>query len=91
MGWAVVRLYGFRLTQVAEDLRIEYGFVHQVHGDGAAQAHSGRDDFGGTTLPAVAARLPVRVDTAGGRTGQEGTANAREWLAPLLRRNASSR
>jgi putative membrane protein len=86
MGWAVVRLYGFRLTQVAEDLRIEYGLFTRFTATVPLRRIQAVTISEGP-LYRLFERVSVRVETAGGRTGQEGTANAREWLAPLLRRN----
>ena len=86
MGWAVVRLYGFRLTQVAEDLRIEYGLFTRFTATVPLRRVQAVTVSEGP-LYRLFERVSVRVETAGGRTGQDGTANAREWLAPLLRRD----
>ena len=86
MGWAVVRLYRFRLTQVAEDLRMEYGLFTRFTATVPLRRIQAVTISEGP-LYRLFDRVSVRVETAGGRTGQEGTANAREWLAPLLRRD----
>lgn len=87
MVWALVRLYDFRLTRVGDDLRTEYGLFTRVT----------------TTVPIrrvqtviVAAgplhrwldRATVRVETAGGVGSEKSAASVREWLAPLIRRQA---
>jgi putative membrane protein len=85
MAWAVVRLYGFRLTKHGEDLRMEYGLFTRVTATipiRRIQTLTVREG----PLYRVARRVSVRVETAGGRqTGQEGSSTTREWLAPLIR------
>ncbi len=84
MGWAVVRLYGFRLTKAGEDLRIDFGLFTRVTATipiRRIQSLSIREG----PLYRLANRVSVRVETAGGRAGQENQASAREWLAPLIR------
>jgi putative membrane protein len=85
MGWAVVRLYGYRLSKVGEDLRIEFGLFTRVTATiplRRIQSLTIRDG----PLYRLFGRVSVRVETAGGRAaGQEGQTNAREWLAPLIR------
>jgi putative membrane protein len=85
MCWAVVRLYGFKLTEVGEDLRIEYGLFTRFTATVPLRRIQAVTISEGP-LYRLFDRLSVRVETAGGRTGQEGAANAREWLAPLVRR-----
>jgi putative membrane protein len=83
MGWALVRLYDFRLTRVSEDLRTEYGLVTRVSATvpiRRVQTISIRTGL----LHRWLDRASVRVETAGG-AGSEGTAHMREWLAPLIR------
>jgi putative membrane protein len=85
MGWAVVRFYGYRLTKVGEDLRIEFGLFTRVTATipvRRIQALTIREG----PLYRLFNRVSVRVETAGGRAaGQEGQSGAREWLAPLVR------
>ncbi len=84
MGWALVRLYGFRLTLAGEDLRTTLGLLTRV----------------ATTIPLrriqtvtiregplhrLFGRASVKVDTAGAEGGED-NAKQREWLAPILRR-----
>jgi putative membrane protein len=86
MGWTLVRLYGFRLTRTGEDLRTEFGLLTRI----------------ATTIPLrriqtltlqegplhrLTRRVSLRVGTAGGGAGEEKSAG-REWLAPILRRDA---
>lgn len=86
MVWALVRLYDFRLTQVNEDLRSEYGLITRV----AATVPTRRVQ----TIVVRAGpvhrwlhRASVRVETAGG-AGAQGATKVREWLAPLIRVDA---
>lgn len=84
MCWAAVRLYGFRLTAVGEDLRIEYGLLTRVTATIPVRRIQSVTITEGP-LYRMLDRVSVRVETAGGRAGQEGAASAREWLAPLIR------
>ncbi|MGQ0736862.1 MAG: PH domain-containing protein [Acidobacteriota bacterium] len=86
MGWAIVRLHGFRLTLVADDLRSEYGLLTKV----AATVPLRRIQtltIRETPLHRWFERVAVRADTAGGRSGEGDRAN-REWPAPVIRRHA---
>jgi len=83
MGWALVRLYDFRLTRVNEDLRTEYGLITRVSATvpiRRVQTISIRTSL----LHRWLDRASVRVETAGG-AGDGSTAHMREWLAPLIR------
>jgi len=86
MCWAAVRLYGFRLTAVGEDLRIEYGLFTKFTATVPIRRIQAVTITEGPLYRFVD-RVSVRVETAGGRTGRESAANMREWLAPLLRRD----
>ncbi len=88
MIWAFVRLYDFRLTRVGEDLRSEYGLFTKV----AATVPIRRVQaitINAGPLHRWLKRASVRVATAGG-TGKkdQSASNTREWLAPLIRRQA---
>jgi putative membrane protein len=85
MCWAVVRLYGFRLTEIGEDLRIEYGLITRFTATIPLRRIQAVTISQGP-LYRVFDRVSVRVETAGGRTRQDGAASVREWLAPLIRR-----
>lgn len=84
MCWAAVRLHGFRLTRVGEDLRTEFGLLTRVRATiplGRIQSLTIREG----PLFRLAKRLSVRVETAGGHKREEGGPSAREWIAPLIR------
>jgi putative membrane protein len=85
MGWAVVRLFNYRLTKVGEDLRIEFGLFTRVTATIPLRRIQSLTIREGP-LYRLFGRVSVRVETAGGRAaGQEGQTGAREWLAPLIR------
>lgn len=84
MGWAVVRLYGFRLTRIGEDLRTEFGLFTRVTATIPLRRIQSLTIREGP-LYRLVDRVSVRVETAGGRAGQEGQTNIHEWLAPLIR------
>jgi putative membrane protein len=90
MGWALVRLYGFRLTLEGEDLRTEYGLLTRVTATiplrriQTVTVHEG-------PFHRLFGRASVRVQTAGGggEWGEEDKEKTqREWLAPILHRDA---
>lgn len=83
MGWALVRLYGFRLTLAGEDLRAEYGLLTRVATTIALRRIQTLTVRQGV-LHRLFKRAAVRVGLAGGG-GQEGEGKTqREWLAPIL-------
>jgi putative membrane protein len=86
MGWAVVRLFGFRLLRIGEDLRTDYGLLTKVSATiplRRIQTITIREG----PLFRLLKRVSVRVETAGGGGASQNSAAAsgREWLAPLLR------
>lgn len=84
MGWAVVRLHGYRLTRAGEDLRTEFGLLTRVTATiplRRIQTLSVREG----PLHRLAGRVSVRVDTAGADQ-KDGSKTQREWLAPIIRR-----
>ena len=90
MGWALVRLYSFRLTLEGEDLRTEYGLFTRVTATiplrriQTVTVHEG-------PLHRLFGRASVRVQTAGGGGEwgeEENEKTQREWLAPILHRDA---
>jgi putative membrane protein len=86
MGWALVRLFGFRVRLVEADLRSEYGLFTRM----AATIPSGRIQtltIHEGPLHRLFHRAAVRANTAGGHTDPGGRAE-REWLAPLIGRDA---
>jgi putative membrane protein len=83
MGWALMRFYDFRLTRVDEDLRTEYGLITRVSAMVPIRRVQTINIRTGL-LHRWFDRASVRVETAGG-AGAGSAANAREWLAPLIR------
>lgn len=83
IAWAFVRLYGFRLSRVGEDLRTEYGLLTRVVATiplRRVQTVTVQDG----PLHRLFGRVSMRVTTAGG-TGGHDADTQREWLAPILR------
>jgi putative membrane protein len=90
MIWGLIRLSGFTLTRTGEDLRSTYGLFTRV----TATIPMRRIQ----TLTIVEGPwhqlfgwAAVRVTTAGGGArgrGQQGGTAEREWLAPIIRRDA---
>jgi putative membrane protein len=87
MGWAAVRLHGFRLSLIDGDARTEYGLLTRVAATiplRRIQTLSIRE----TPMHRLFTRVAVKADTAGGRVEEGGRKTDREWLAPILRRPA---
>ncbi len=81
MVWAFVRLYGFRLSRVGDDLRIEYGLFTRVTATvpiHRVQTLTIEEGWLHRRLD----RASVRVETAGGQSGA--ATRDREWVAPLV-------
>ncbi len=89
MAWAAVRLHGFTLTRADDTLRSEFGLLTRVS-TSIPLRRVQKVTIHETFLHRLAGRVAVRVETAGGELGGEGTAG-REWLAPVLRRDALPR
>jgi putative membrane protein len=87
MGLASVRLHGFRLTRDGDDLRTEYGLLTRVVAAIPLQRIQSLTLLEGP-LHQLFRRVSVRVETAGGSEGEEGSKRQREWLAPVLRPDA---
>ena len=93
MAWSVVRLHGFRLTRVGEDLRTEYGLLTRVSATIPLKRVQSLTVWE-TPLQRLVKRQAVRVETAGGHGTPEGGAQGgaakqpREWLAPIIHRDA---
>ena len=87
MIWALVRLYGFRLSLSAGDLRSEYGLTTRVAATiplRRIQTLTIREG----PLHRWFGRVAVRADTAGGQPKEGSGGRERESLAPILRREA---
>lgn len=88
IAWAIVKLYGFRLSRAGEDLRTEYGLFTRVTSTipirrvQTLSIHEG-------PLQRLLSRAAMRVETAGGQPHGGGQAAAeREWIAPIVPRSA---
>jgi putative membrane protein len=91
MVWALLRLHGFRILRAGEDLRTEYGLLTRVTATiplrriQTLTIHQG-------PLHQLFRRAAVRVETAGSGGGGDGEgeseAKQREWLAPIIHRDA---
>jgi putative membrane protein len=87
MAWAVVRLYGFRLSLVDDDARSEFGLLTRVATTiplRRVQALTVRE----SPFHRYFSRVAVKVDTAGGRVDQQDEHAEREYVAPILHREA---
>jgi putative membrane protein len=84
--WAIVRLYGFRLTRIGADLRTEYGLFTRVSATvprHRIQTLTVRRGLIHRWLD----RASVRVETAGGQAAGDAagqSARRRESLAPIV-------
>lgn len=90
MAWSWIRLHEFRLSRVGEDLRTQYGLLTHVTTTvplRRVQMLTIRE----TPLQRLVHRMSVRVETAGGHghgAPESGPKQPREWLAPIVRRDA---
>ena len=88
MVWALVRLYGFRLSLAAGDLRSEYGLTTRVTATIPLRRIQTLTIKEGP-LHRLADRVSVRANTAGGQPRDgSGGGRERESLAPILPRQA---
>jgi putative membrane protein len=86
MVWAVVRLYGFRLSRVGDDVRTEFGLMTRISATipiRRVQSITIREPL----LYRAFGRARVRVETAGGsaQPGSQQKGTQREPLAPIVR------
>ncbi len=88
VGWALVRLWGFKLEQHRNELRSSSGLVTRVHGT-IPMHRIQMVTVSESPLQRKVGRVSVRVLTAGGT--QENPAVTREWLAPILPRSEVDR
>lgn len=86
MAWTAIQLHGFRLTRSGEDLSTAYGLLTRVVATIPLRRIQTLTVQEGP-LHRLFGRVSVRVETAGGG-GKEDGAKQREWLAPILRREA---
>ena len=87
MVWAVVRLYDYTLTLVDDDARSQFGLLTRVAQTiplRRIQALSVREG----PLHRYFDRVAVRVNTAGGPLNEQSANIDREYVAPILRREA---
>lgn len=84
MAWAYVRLYGFTLRRVGDDLRTEFGLLTRISTTIPLRRIQTLTIFEGP-LQRLFHRAAVKVETAGGDAGEEG-ATGREPLAPIIKR-----
>jgi putative membrane protein len=87
MAWAAVRLYGFTLSIVDEDVRTRFGLLTRVAMTiplRRVQTMTVRE----SPLHRYFERVAVKVDTAGGRVGEQNEHQEREYVAPILQRAA---
>lgn len=88
MAWAVTRLYDFRLTRVGEDLRSDYGLFTRVTATVPIRRVQ-TITFRAGPVQRWLERASVRVTTAGGAgQGNQSNRRGREWLAPLIKKEA---
>lgn len=87
MGWAVVRLYGYRLTLDGGDARSEFGLLTRVAATVPLHRVQALTVYE-SMLHRWFGRVAVRVDTAGGRRNEVDTNADREFIAPILPRAA---
>jgi putative membrane protein len=84
MAWAYLRLYGFTLRRVNDDLRAEFGLFTRVSTTIPLRRIQTLTIFEGP-LQRLFDRAAVKVETAGADAGEQG-ATGREPLAPIIRR-----
>ena len=86
IAWALVRLHGYSVRQVGQDLRTEYGLLTRITATipiRRIQAVTIRD----TPLHRLLGRAAISVTTAGGGGSERDKASQHhEWIAPIIRR-----
>ncbi len=85
--WAIVRLYGFRLTRRSGELLTEYGALTRVTGTVPLRRIQAVKIVQ-TPGHQLTGRAAVRVETAGGTAAEGGRVAEREWVAPIIRSSA---
>ena len=89
MVWGLVRLYGFTLTRTGDDLRSEYGLFTRVVATIPLRRIQTVTTFEGPWHQWFG-WAAVRVTTAGGAAVGNDASSQREWLAPIISRDAVS-
>lgn len=84
MGWAWVRLHGFLLRRIDDDLRVEYGLFTRVSTTVPLRRIQTLTIFEGP-VHRLFGRAAVKVETAGADAQEQG-ATGREPLAPIIGR-----
>jgi putative membrane protein len=83
VAWALVRLHGFHLQRIGDDLRADFGLLTRVAATvplrriQSVTVHEG-------PLHRLFGRVSIRVETAGGDADQT-VQLQRQWLAPVVR------
>ena len=85
MAWAYVRLYGFTLRRVGDDLLAEFGLLTRITTAIPLRRIQTLTIFEGP-LYRLFARASVKVQTAGGEAAEERT-SSREPLVPIIHQN----
>jgi putative membrane protein len=85
IGWALVRLHGYRLRRIGNDLRIDFGLLTRVAATIPIRRIQSVTVLEGP-LHRPFGRVSIHVDTAGGESGQE-VQLQRQWLAPVVDRH----
>jgi putative membrane protein len=84
VGWALVRLHGFTLRKVGDDLRADFGLLTRVAATIPIRRIQSVTIYEGP-IHRLFERVSVHVDTAGGES-DESVQLQRQWLAPVVRR-----
>jgi putative membrane protein len=88
MVWGLIRLYGFTLTRTGEDLRSEFGLFTRVVATVPMRRIQTLTVYEGP-WHRLFGWAAVRVTTAGGGAqGGDASSSQREWLAPIIGREA---
>jgi putative membrane protein len=90
MVWGLLRLYGYTLIRTGEDLRSEFGLFTRVVATVPMRRIQTLTIFEGP-WHRLFGWAAVRVTTAGGGQGGDASSSQREWLAPIIRRDAVPR
>ena len=84
VGWTLVRLHGFTLRKIADDLRADFGLFTRVAATIPVRRIQSVTILNGP-LHRLFDRVSVHVDTAGGESDRA-VQLQRQWLAPVMPR-----